>query len=171
MKLKKFKENWDTDGPNVPGITPQRAVQQLKLFQTQFSDIERKWITYQSGEETFGLEITNYPELIQIKKDLKMLSSLYNLYTDVLSTIDGYSDQLWTDLNFDDIQVLMSDYQQRCLRLPKGMREWEAYIELQAKIEDFGTLLPLFQLMSHPAVKQRHWLEISKVTDKPSLLQ
>lgn len=159
-----FRRDWDTRGPNVDGIAPRTAVARLREFQASFNEFERKWITYSSGEETFGLETTQYPELASMKKDLKLLNALYGLYTDVLSTVDGYADQLWVDLNFDDIQAQMADYQQRCLRLPKAMKDWAAFLELRQRIEDFGTLLPLFQAMSHPAIKPRHWTSIADVT-------
>ena len=49
------------------------------------------------------MPITEYPELTQIKQNIKYLDRLYSLYNDVLSTINGYNDQPWMSLNFDDI--------------------------------------------------------------------
>eukprot|EP00768_Dysnectes_brevis_P002834 gnl/Dysnectes_brevis/2072_a2396_807.p1 GENE.gnl/Dysnectes_brevis/2072_a2396_807~~gnl/Dysnectes_brevis/2072_a2396_807.p1 ORF type:complete len:4631 (+),score=1942.19 gnl/Dysnectes_brevis/2072_a2396_807:116-13894(+) len=161
IDVREFKEAYDTRGPNLTGIAPRLAVERLKEFQQGFAERERKWQTYSGGEELFGLPVTPYPEMVTLKKELKLLNALYGLYTDVLTTVDGYGDQIWVELDFDQIAVQMQDYQQRCTRLPKAMRDWEAYLELKKRIEDFGFLLPLFQMLSHPAVQGRHWKAVS----------
>jgi hypothetical protein len=40
---------------------------------------KRKWENYSSGEELFGLPVTQYPELEQTEKEIQMLDRLYNL--------------------------------------------------------------------------------------------
>ncbi|GIQ80742.1 dynein heavy chain [Kipferlia bialata] len=163
VDVAEFKADYDRNGPNIAGIAPQEAVIRLKKYQAGFSERERKWQTYSGGEELFGLTVTPYPEMVQMKKELKLLNALYGLYTDVLTTVDGYGDVLWVDLDFDVIAEQMSDYQSRCNRLPKAMRSWQAYDELKQKIEDFGESLPIFQLLSNDAVKPRHWETISSL--------
>lgn len=49
-------------------------------------------MTYNTGEELFGVEKTQFDGLVRIKKDIKFLNSLYSLYNDVINTIDGYND-------------------------------------------------------------------------------
>jgi hypothetical protein len=38
---------------------------------------KRKWESYSSGEELFGLKVTPYPELEQTEKEINMLDRLY----------------------------------------------------------------------------------------------
>lgn len=66
------------------------------LGSRSFEERERKWMLYSAGEELFGLEVTEYPELVTIKKQLKLLSSLYELYSDVINFFNLADDQLWT---------------------------------------------------------------------------
>ncbi|GKT28686.1 Dynein heavy chain, partial [Aduncisulcus paluster] len=158
-----FKEAYDTRGPNVSGIKPKEAVQRLREFQSGFSDRERKWVGYEIGEELFGLPITKYPALDTMKKELKFLNALYSLYTDVLTTVNGYADELWSDLDFMQIQQNISDYESRMRRLPKDMRDWEAYLELKKTVDDFNESLPLFQALSQEAIRPRHWQQVSEL--------
>lgn len=37
----------------------------------------------------------------------------------------------------------------RCRKLPKGMRDWPAYLELKKKIDDFSETCPLLELMAN----------------------
>ena len=163
-EVKTFGSEYSKKGPMVPGIKPRVAAERLKVFQKQFEDMERKWIVYQSGEELFGLPVTEYPDLVRIKKELRLLSSLYNLYTDVIETVTGYEDILWAEIDLDNISQQVTDFQAKCRKLPKGMREWDAYLELKKTIDDFCETLPLLQLMSHPAMRPRHWEAISAIT-------
>lgn len=59
---------------------------------------KRKWENYSSGEELFGLPVTQYPELEQTEKEIQMLDRLYNLYVTVITTIKGYGDYFWVDV-------------------------------------------------------------------------
>ncbi len=46
-------------------------------------------------------------------------------------------------------------FQNQCKRLPKSLRDWEAYLELKKTIDDFLELQPLLELLAVPAVRDR----------------
>lgn len=52
----------------------------------------------------------------------------------------------------------------RCRKLPKGMKDWQAFLDLKKKIDDFNESCPLLELMSNKAMKERHWNRLAKVT-------
>lgn len=54
----------------VPGVPPREASDRLFIYQNQFDALYRKFITYTGGEELFGLPVTEYPELLQIRFDI-----------------------------------------------------------------------------------------------------
>ena len=39
----------------------------------------------------------------------------------------------------------------------KGLKEWEAFNALRQTIDDFNETCPLLEMMSHKAMKKRHW--------------
>ena len=49
-------------------------------------------------------------------------------------------------------------------KLPKGLKEWQAFLELQKKVNDFNESCPILELMAHNAMKKRHWDHISTIT-------
>lgn len=82
----------------------------------------RKLQTYQSGEELFGLPQTDYPELAQIRKELNLLQKLYKLYNDVIDQVSGYYDIPWGEVNIEEINNELMEFQNRCRKLPKGLK-------------------------------------------------
>lgn len=52
----------------VEGIPPREASDRLSIYQARFDELWRKYETYSGGEELFGIQVTNYPDLQRIKK-------------------------------------------------------------------------------------------------------
>lgn len=97
----------------VPGVPPQEASDRLIIFQSQFDTLYRKYETYTGGERLFGLTVSEYPELLQIMKELKLLKKLYELYNNVLDTVHGYYDIPWQDVNIEKINQELQEFQIR----------------------------------------------------------
>uniref|UniRef100_A0A2C9JCN9 AAA+ ATPase domain-containing protein n=1 Tax=Biomphalaria glabrata TaxID=6526 RepID=A0A2C9JCN9_BIOGL len=162
-----FYASYDEKGPMVPGVPPREASDRLIIYQNTFDTLHRKYITYTGGEELFGLAPSDYPKLLQIKKELNLLQKLYGLYNSVIDTVHGYYDILWQDVNIDKINNELQDFQNRCRKLPRALKDWQAFEDLKKTIDDFNEMVPLLELMSNKAMKQRHWQRIADVTAHP----
>lgn len=82
-------------------------------MQARFEDLWSKHRTYTGGEELFGMAVTDYPDIIRIKKELALLQKLYGLYNTVMDSIDGYFDILWTDVDIQKINNELLDFQNK----------------------------------------------------------
>jgi hypothetical protein len=65
-------------------------------------------------------------------------------------------------------QVLQ--YQAQCRKLPKALRDWQAYVDCRDTIDNFLELLPLFQALAHQAMRERHWRAVMAITGKELVL-
>ena len=63
-----------------------------------------------------------------------MLQKLYGLYNIVIDTINGYYDIAWADVDIEKINNDLLDFQNRCRKMPKGLKEYEAFDELKKTI-------------------------------------
>ncbi len=100
-------------GPMAEGIQPREASDRLNIFMARFDDLWRKYVTYSGGEELFGLPITEYPDLQRIRKELSLLQKLYGLYNDVLEKVSGYYETPWIEINIDQINTELIDFQNK----------------------------------------------------------
>ncbi|XP_010893351.3 dynein heavy chain 8, axonemal [Esox lucius] len=159
-----FADQYEREGPMVPGIAPKEASTRLWICQTRFDDLWRKFITYSSGEQLFGLPVTDYEPLQKTRKELSLLQKLYGLYDTVMSKISGYYEIMWTDVDIEHINSELLDFQNRCRKLPKGLKDWQAYLDLKKRIDDFSESCLLLEMMANKAMKQRHWDRIANLT-------
>ncbi|XP_009878765.1 PREDICTED: dynein heavy chain 8, axonemal [Charadrius vociferus] len=159
-----FETSYETEGPMIPSIAPQEASNRLQIFQANFDELWRKFITYSSGEQLFGLPVTDYEVLHKVRKELSLLQKLYGLYDTVINNVNGYYEILWTDVDIEKINAELLDFRNRCRRLPKGLQHWQAFLDLKKKIDDFSESCYLLEMMSDKAMKQRHWDRIGETT-------
>nr|WAW84834.1 axonemal dynein heavy chain A [Halisarca dujardinii] len=162
--LSSYSEEYEQEGPMVVGLDPAEANDRLSIFQAKFDELWRRHETCSGGEKLFGLDVHDYPELTQGKKELLLLQKLYGLYSTVNNTIDSYYDLLWSDVDIEKINNDLVDFQNKCRKLPKGLKEWQAFNDLKKKIDDFNECCPLLELMANKAMKERHWDRLATVT-------
>lgn len=94
-------------------MNPREASDRLAIHSAKFEECWRKYSTYSSGEELFGLEVNEYPELHDIKKEFTLLQKLYSLYNDVLEKVNGYHEIPWSEINIDQINSEILEFQNK----------------------------------------------------------
>ena len=148
----------------VEGIPPKEASERLNIFQSRFDELWKRYQIYSDGEELFGLTVTKYGDLERIRKELNLLQKLYGLFNTVMDSIDGYYDILWAEVDIEKINTELLDFQNKCRKLPKALKEWQAFNDLRKRIDDFNETCPLLEMMANKAMLERHWLRIEELT-------
>ena len=156
--------DYDDKGPMVAGIAPREASDRLNIYQARFDELWRKYVTFSGGEELFGLPVTQYPELQRIRKELNLAQKLYQLYNVVLETVNAYYDIAWLEIDIEKINNELLDFQNKCRKLPKALKEWQAFGDLKKTIDDFNETCPLLEMMANKAMMPRHWERIAQIT-------
>jgi len=95
------------------GLSPREASDLVSIFQARFDELWRKYQIYSDGEELFGLPVTDYEELVRIKKEFNLLQKLYGLFNAVMDSIDGYYDILWVEVDIEKINSELLDFQNK----------------------------------------------------------
>uniref|UniRef100_A0AAX7VFT7 AAA+ ATPase domain-containing protein n=1 Tax=Astatotilapia calliptera TaxID=8154 RepID=A0AAX7VFT7_ASTCA len=159
-----YMEQFDSEGPLVVGLAPQEASRRLQIYQARFEELWRNFTTYTSGQQLLGLPVTEYNCLHKKKKELDLLQKLYGLYDAVMNKISGYYKILWIQVDIEKINGELLDFQNRCRKLPKALKDWQAFLDLKKTIDDFNDSCPLLEMMANKSMKRRHWDRIAQVT-------
>jgi len=99
----------------ISGLSVAVVSERIEVFQMKLETLMIKYERQASSESLFGLPVTEYPELQQIRHELKLLQRLYDLYNDVSVTIRGYFEIHWHDVDIDKISGELRDFQTRWL--------------------------------------------------------
>lgn len=59
------------------------------------------------------MPVQEYPELQRIRRELNLLQKLYQLYNQVMDSVDGYKDILWHELDTEKINNELLDFQNK----------------------------------------------------------
>ncbi|XP_056424627.1 dynein axonemal heavy chain 8 isoform X2 [Hyla sarda] len=161
-----FDNDYEKEGPLVPGITCKEASARLQIFQMRFDDLWRKYVTCSSGEQLFGLPVSDWDILHKRRKELELLQKLYALYDTLMNSISGYYETLWIDINIKKLYAELQDFQKKCDNLPEGLKHWQALRDLKKTIDDFSESCPLLEMMTNDAMKKRHWDHIANLVGR-----
>lgn len=166
--ITQFRIDFSSNGPLVQGLAPMDAVDRLSRFKEELQIRERKYELYRGGEEMFALPFSEYPDLERTSKDILIASQLFDLYVDVIRSINEWENLYWSTVssNLEEMNSKMESYSGRCKQLPKRLRDFDSYLKLKQKIEGFQELLPLLQELSKESIKARHWDEVMQICNK-----
>ena len=161
-----FRVSFVSEGPMVAAIKPKEAVERLRRFKNELDIRVHKEEILQAGEELFAMRPTEYPELVQTKKEMVLLDQLYGLYIEVVDTMDRYRNQTWAE-SVEGVALMaekLGEFENRKNRLPMKLRDWDAYEDLKNELTSFQDILPLLEELSKPSIKQRHWDQVEELS-------
>ena len=125
-----------------------------------------------AGESLFGLPKTPLPGLEKTQEEILLLEQLYKWYTAVIAAVQERGATPWTTAasTLEAISAQISEFSGACKKMPKSLRDWPAYKDARRILDDFTGLLPLFEGLSHPAVRERHWKELAAIAGSSVIL-
>lgn len=63
-----------------------------------------------------------------------------------------------------EIEEQVQKYGDQCIRLPKDLKEWNAYKELKTEIENLKEVLPMITDLKKPSIRPRHWEKVIEIS-------
>jgi dynein heavy chain, axonemal len=164
-----FRKEYELNGPMVENIKPREAIERLRRFEDEYSVKEKFYKINKAGEDLFGLQNQEYPELKKTDLELKNLKKLYSLYAEVIDTTSKWREKPWSDVTVDqlkEMEEMVIQYGDKCQKLPKDLRDWNAFKELRQEIDNLKEILPQIRELKKPSIQPRHWQRIKEVTGK-----
>jgi dynein heavy chain len=73
-------------------------------------------------------------------------------------------------VDIEKINNEILDFQNKCRKLPKALKDYDAFNDLKRKIDDFNETCPLLEMMANKAMKERHWERIEGVRERAHAL-
>ena len=74
----------------------------------------------------------------------------------MINSITQFQELHWDEVTIEKIIQMEEDskkYNDLCVKLPKDLKEWQAYKELRQSIANLQELLPLITVLKRPSIK------------------
>ena len=101
----------------------------LKRFKEEFGFRERKYELNKIGERLFAMPESKYPVLTKTKKELQLLTQLYDLYSQVIATSEEWDEILWVD-----VVKKMEEMKKKAVHKPKKIEK--SIVAFDVKVHD-----------------------------------
>ena len=155
-RAKQFGE-YEQEGPYVEEINAlEDAIVEAKQRAQNFND----------REKVFGFPPTEYAALDAIENDLQPYYTLWNMVSDFHTSLQDWLHGPFLDLDGAAIQCEVEDWWRTSYKLANSLEEEtpaaaNCASKLRAETTAFREHLPVIQSLASPALKERHWDQLS----------
>ena len=112
----------------------------------------------------FEVQIPDFKQIKQCRKDVKLLKSLWDYVSIVRSSFEDWKQTKWREINSDSMDNECKKFAKELRGLDKEMRAWDAYSGVENDVKNMITSLRAVTELQNPAIRDRHWQELMKAT-------
>jgi len=152
-----------TGGPTGTGCTLAAGAAMLAQFTQRMAEAGKRRETFSAAERLFDLPVTMYTQLGLVKEAMNVVAPLYSLYQEKQVFVEGNSVTPWSELDMASL-TRGSDEMGKKLAKFRDLKSHPIYVLLADDITALKESLPLISSLKNPAMKERHWDDIAKLT-------
>lgn len=124
------------------------------------------------AEKLFNLEISKYPQLVEMEERNKRYDLIYDIFDDFAKRMSDFGNMYFAKLDAKILIETAETFKKQVKRLGNkhpDLENMQPMIQLNERVTSFADSLPLIQQLKHPAVQERHWLRIMEETGKEAV--
>jgi len=101
--MEKFAEDFAQNGPSSIGSDLDKGLELMTEYIVKLKEFEDKRTELVNAEKLFDLEITAYPNLTTVSKQMHQLKQIYALYEEQQQAREEWAQTLWSNLNVNQL--------------------------------------------------------------------
>ncbi|XP_053528697.1 dynein axonemal heavy chain 9 isoform X1 [Artibeus jamaicensis] len=158
VEQQQFWERFHTEAPfRFNSTDPHR------MLDARHSEIQQMESTMASINDTaslFEVNIPDYKQLRQCRREVFQLKELWDIIGMVTSTIHAWEATLWRNINVEAMDLECKRFARYLRNLDKEVRAWEAFTGLESTVLNTLTSLKAVAELQNPAIQERHWRQL-----------
>lgn len=112
----------------------------------------------------FEVNVPDYKQLKQCRKEVCLLKELWDMITLVTSSMDDWQTTKWREINVENMDLECKRFAKDIRNLDKEMRAWDAFSGLDNQVKNILTSLRAVAELQNPAIRERHWSQLMQAT-------
>jgi dynein heavy chain len=155
--VKEFHANGPFEWSPQEGDNVHSVYSKIDEYQVKLVKMETEAQAFTELEELFELTSSRHTRLKDMRMELQLLKMVWDTICLVQFLFSSWKSTLWADI---DTEVLLDEtkmLQTQIKKLPRRVRDWDVYQNLEAEVRNMATVLPLVHELHSPAMRDRHW--------------
>ncbi|XP_064623162.1 dynein beta chain, ciliary-like [Lineus longissimus] len=162
VKQHEFRERFRKIGPFW--YECENPYEQLDHNHDAIQSMEKDMATLLDSAGLFEVNVPDFKQLKQCRKEIKMLKVLWDYIFIVRTSINDWKTTLWMDINVEQMEMDCKKFAKDIRALDKEMRAWDAYTGLESTVKNMLTSLRAVAELQNPAIRDRHWQQLMHAT-------
>ncbi|KAL4648151.1 dynein heavy chain 9, axonemal-like [Arapaima gigas] len=136
----------------------------LDIAHKQIQEKESTMAAITESAGLFEVNIPDYKQLKQCRKEVLLLKELWDMIIVVDSSITDWKKTRWREINVEDMDVECKRFAKDIRGLDKEVRAWDAFLGLDDTVKNTLTSLRAVAELQNTAIRERHWLQLMQAT-------
>ncbi|KAJ1551294.1 hypothetical protein HK096_001712 [Nowakowskiella sp. JEL0078] len=164
MRNHNFREEFRKKAPFKFDLGPTRAYELIDQGHLDVFAMETESSSIKTSCELFELSVPNYRQLIECRRDIVMLKSVWDVVGLVTFMFQEWKTTLWTEIDTEAMETRCRDLAKELRRMDKEIKAWDVYGGLDQMVKDMVTSLRAVGELRSNAIRERHWKQLMKTT-------
>ncbi|XP_032945882.1 dynein axonemal heavy chain 9 [Rhinolophus ferrumequinum] len=138
--------------------------QLLDARHIEIEQMESTMASISDSASLFEVNIPDYKQLKQCRKEVCQLKELWDTIGMVTSTIHAWETTAWRNINVEAMDLECKQFIRHIRNLDKEVRAWDAFTGLESTVLNTLTSLRAVAELQNPAIRDRHWRQLMQAT-------
>ncbi|KAG9396803.1 Dynein heavy chain and region D6 of dynein motor [Carpediemonas membranifera] len=165
-RLLELKKLFRSRGPFTKTHTATEAYQLIDSFNQMVIDLKRRAKKVQEMQQLFDLEVNEYAVIQNMESELKLLKSVWDECAIVDTQLTVWRRTGWQEIDIEFMEDESKKMAKDIRGLDKALRAFDVFTSLETEVKNFLATLPLVADLKNPAMRDRHWKQLMRVTRK-----
>lgn len=158
----KFRENFRQIPPFKYDC--ERPYESLDKYHQEIATLESEMGALLASAGLFEVNVPDFKQLKQCRKEIKMLKTLWDYVIMVRSSIEDWKTTPWKEINVEQMDMDCKKFAKDIRSLDKEMRAWDTYLGVENVVKNMLTSLRAVSELQNPAIRERHWQQLMAAT-------
>ncbi|XP_041519985.1 dynein heavy chain 9, axonemal [Microtus oregoni] len=136
----------------------------LDVWHREIEHMESTMATISKSADLFEVNVPDYKQLRQCRKEACQLKELWDTIGMVTSSIHAWEATSWRDISVEAMDLECKQFTRHIRNLDKELRAWDAFTGLESTVLNTLTSLRAVAELQNPAIRERHWRQLMQAT-------
>eukprot|EP00106_Octopus_bimaculoides_P014248 XP_014781690.1 PREDICTED: dynein heavy chain 2, axonemal-like [Octopus bimaculoides] len=156
-------EEFQQKGPFSSEIACDVALETLANFRENVNILKFQEQVLRSGLNMFKVDLPPSKEIMLLEKELELIETIWIITRDWETNWNVWKVSKFTEIQTEEIETFSLNVSRKLNKLSRDLkdRHWSVLEASKVKVDTFKRTMPLIQDLKNPAMRPRHWEQIS----------